>query len=477
MKNKKWQFTYDRQMSYQRIRLFSYGYRSQISKFFDVRIDSEIYRINRGVVGVYYEENDHKAAFTKVRALFSGTESEHWFEKLKKVIEEGYVAFISFTNTLPSSYEDFDDSQLGNIVSACFRANESVSLPTWLLYLYVEEIIADELRARIYSEISQKTTPEELFKLLSHSTKALPLDVYNRELYSIALLPESEKEVALAAFADRYKSWGVYDILYLPPDVAFHAKKIKDVGADSAREEIRKIDEKYELQRSAIEKYAHHWERNERLNKLVSLYRLYADFKDWKNYYRESHSLKMRFLYEDVAKRLSLSLEDSAFLTEAEIIDALAGGKIPEVFVIEKRRENSVVLVLDDQEYIITDLEELAVVDNVVDIKTSLGEVYGTSAFRGVVTGRVVIVASAADAHKLKEGDILIASTTRPDYAPFMRACAGFVTNEGGSLSHAAIMARELKKPCVIGTKNATKVFANGDMVEVDAERGIVRKI
>jgi pyruvate,water dikinase len=58
-----------------------------------------------------------------------------------------------------------------------------------------------------------------------------------------------------------------------------------------------------------------------------------------------------------------------------------------------------------------------------------------------------------------------------------MQKVAAFVTDEGGIMSHAAIVARELKKPCVIGTKFATQVFRTGDMVEVDAENGIVRKV
>jgi pyruvate,water dikinase len=66
---------------------------------------------------------------------------------------------------------------------------------------------------------------------------------------------------------------------------------------------------------------------------------------------------------------------------------------------------------------------------------------------------------------------------TDPHYLPIMKKAAAFVTDEGGLLCHAAIVARELKKPCVISTKVATKIFKDGDLVEVDANRGIIRKI
>ena len=60
---------------------------------------------------------------------------------------------------------------------------------------------------------------------------------------------------------------------------------------------------------------------------------------------------------------------------------------------------------------------------------------------------------------------------------PVMQLAAAFVTDEGGVTCHAAIISREMKKPCVIGTKHATKVFKDGDKVEVDANKGVVKKI
>src|SRR3989338_1885385 len=65
---------------------------------------------------------------------------------------------------------------------------------------------------------------------------------------------------------------------------------------------------------------------------------------------------------------------------------------------------------------------------------------------------------------------------TDPSYLPIMKRALAFVTNEGGVLCHAAIVARELKKPCIIGTKHATHIFKDGDLVEVDAIQGIIKK-
>lgn len=66
---------------------------------------------------------------------------------------------------------------------------------------------------------------------------------------------------------------------------------------------------------------------------------------------------------------------------------------------------------------------------------------------------------------------------TDPSFLPVMKQAIAFITDEGGVLCHAAITARELKKPCIIGTKIATKVLKDGDLVEVDANHGIIKII
>lgn len=101
----------------------------------------------------------------------------------------------------------------------------------------------------------------------------------------------------------------------------------------------------------------------------------------------------------------------------------------------------------------------------------------GQSAFPGLAQGIARIVIDPATVKQFNRGDILIAGWTRPEFVPLMKKAGAIVTDGGGILSHAAIVARELKKPCIIGTKIATQVLKDGDRVEVDAEKGVVRKI
>ena len=101
-------------------------------------------------------------------------------------------------------------------------------------------------------------------------------------------------------------------------------------------------------------------------------------------------------------------------------------------------------------------------------------ELIGQSASHGRVRGRVQIVLNPRVQTKFPTGAILVTGMTSPDFVPLMKKAAAIITELGGITCHAAIIARELKKPCVIGVHTATKILKNGDWVEVDATRGVV---
>lgn len=102
----------------------------------------------------------------------------------------------------------------------------------------------------------------------------------------------------------------------------------------------------------------------------------------------------------------------------------------------------------------------------------------GTVACRGkIVRGQIKKIFNSFEVSNFKVGEILVTPMTSPEYLPIMKKAKAIITDEGGLTCHAAITSRELGLPCIIGTKNATKIFKDGDIVEVDANKGIVRKI
>jgi len=95
----------------------------------------------------------------------------------------------------------------------------------------------------------------------------------------------------------------------------------------------------------------------------------------------------------------------------------------------------------------------------------------------GRVSGVVKIILNQNDYQKFAAHNILVSYATNPSMVPLMKIARAVVTDQGGITYHAAIVSRELNVPCIIGTKIATKVLKDGDRVEVDATKGIVRKL
>lgn len=104
-------------------------------------------------------------------------------------------------------------------------------------------------------------------------------------------------------------------------------------------------------------------------------------------------------------------------------------------------------------------------------------ELRGRSAFPGTVRGVARLMLKQADFPKFKNGEILVAPNTRPEYVPIMKKAAAIVTEEGGITSHAAIVSRELKIPAVVGVQGVLDALKDGDRVEVDANHGVVKKL
>ena len=98
----------------------------------------------------------------------------------------------------------------------------------------------------------------------------------------------------------------------------------------------------------------------------------------------------------------------------------------------------------------------------------------GLGAAPGIGKGTVKVLASPKEMGKVLKGDVLVTDMTTPDFVPAMKRASAIVTNSGGMTCHAAIVSREMGIPCIVGTKNCTTVLHDGQMITVDASRGIV---
>ena len=184
---------------------------------------------------------------------------------------------------------------------------------------------------------------------------------------------------------------------------------------------------------------------------------------------------RMQSVLKEIAKRLKLSLKQVKFMLPNEDKLALLNNKLNKANL--KQREKFCVLFTEkNNAQVFTGQSAKNLVKQVeVQEFDEISEIKGQTGCIGKGRGQVKIIIRPKDMAKMNKGDILVSIATDPDIVPAMKKAAAIVTEQGGVTSHAAIVSREMKIPCVIGTKIATKVLKDGDMVEVDANQGVVK--
>lgn len=185
-------------------------------------------------------------------------------------------------------------------------------------------------------------------------------------------------------------------------------------------------------------------------------------------------------LMKEIAKRLYISL-NQARSTPIEMLEQGLKGKNIDLKLINEINKFHMCLANGDGTVSVLighearEFYEKEVKKDEEEDLSNISEIKGDTACHGNASGIVKIVNQSPDIAKMKDGNILVSTATTPSIVLAMKKAAAIVTDEGGLTSHAAIVSRELNKPCVIGTKIATKVLKDGDLVEVDADKGIVK--
>lgn len=200
--------------------------------------------------------------------------------------------------------------------------------------------------------------------------------------------------------------------------------------------------------------------------------------KDVRDDYRRKSVFYAQPLFAEIARRMNINAEDTSYLQTSEIEDFLKNGvRIKKEIILERKKGYAIYLDKNKKPVCLQGVEIKNILKSwgLLQIIGKAKDIVGRIASQGLAKGKAAIVRGLKDLDKVEEGNILIAVTTHPDYVPAMRKSAAIVTDEGGITSHAAIVSREFGIPCIVGTKFATQILKDGDLVEVDANKGIVK--
>jgi phosphohistidine swiveling domain-containing protein len=204
----------------------------------------------------------------------------------------------------------------------------------------------------------------------------------------------------------------------------------------------------------------------------------YSYFHDLRKEMQVRVVYSFHLITSEIARRLKINKNDIEWLWPTEM-RALIENKKFNQSEIERRKKAVFVRVSEKGIKILSG--QAAIRQHKIELpeeKRDIEEFRGMGVSMGKVRGMVKVCSGAAEAlKKVKKGEILVTGMTLPDYVPAMKRAAAVITDEGGITCHAAIISRELGIPAVVGTKIATQVLKDGDLVEVDASRGIVKII
>lgn len=326
------------------------------------------------------------------------------------------------------------------------------------------------LKKALLKEIRDKTKLNKYFSLLSTPSKGSFIAKEEEALRRIGSTSPKERKEKLMSHLKKY-DW------------------VQNSYAGPKKITIRALEKRLRLQKGA-EKYdtAVKTKKNRLIKKLGLSKKTrelieIIDFSTiWQDERKENILITINYIgriSQEIARRTKVPVKEMYYM---DVYDVKRMKSIDDVISLRKElqtRTKGVFIIHEkEKEYAITGklYKKLLQYQKTLSKHSAQTEdaLHGSIANTGTAIGRAVICRGIASIAKVKQGDILVASMTRPEYMPALKKAAAIVTDEGGITCHAAIVSRELKIPAIIGTKVGTKVLKDGMMIEVRANHGIV---
>ncbi len=336
-----------------------------------------------------------------------------------------------------------EDSKQVKIFAEIFRKFKEEDVKKYGLYTHSEEY--EKLFEETVRVLESQIAPKILKKLQEHFAKYF----YTKFLFT--------EEQGVYSFEHYLKS--LVRLVNYEPNLAV---KLQDESKELARNaKIRsELIKKLKLNTSEI-RFFDAWGEF----MVTKIYRRFAQL---------FALYKMVPILTEIGARFGLTLKQTKFLMYEEIRDGLLEDRVNKEMT-RQRVAFSVFVTRPDSSEFITGLSAKKIAEVVQkEHIEQVSEFSGQCGCPGIAEGRVRIINEAHEMSKMHDGDILVAISTQPDLVPAMKKAAAIITDQGGVTSHAAIVAREMRTPCVIGTKIGSKLLHDGDYVKVDATKGKV---
>jgi len=364
------------------------------------------------------------------------------------------------------------------------QASYHVEPPDFSLELGGQGLIRHRLR-HWFAEKGIRIKPSEFdayFAAVSSFTQTSFSQRAELSLLKINLLAGKDRQKAIKRHAELFY-WQFYDYygpILTPEKVEEELLAYQSLTPKEIRQRIRKINQSIQAAKSdqaaILTKYPISQELKSAFYVLREFGYLYSDIKKEMS---TKVNIALAEILHFVAEKNGIDPYLMHFATPNEIKDLLQG-RVLDAKVLKQRQGRSVVACrLPEEYYSFLSHEEARKVRNQLFSYSEMAtqQLKGMPACSGKFTGKVRIIKNVSQIDKIQAGEVLVAPMTTVNYVPAMKKAGAIVTDLGGITCHAAIVSRELGIPCIIGTKVATQILKNGDMVEVNADHGTVIKL
>ncbi|MBS4036385.1 MAG: hypothetical protein KGZ85_18125 [Ignavibacterium sp.] len=353
---------------------------------------------------------------------------------------------------------------------------------------YLNQIVKEEDKGKIYEYFSKLTESEKKTFFIEEKEGLLKIFLYvqnnkssiNYKNFDFFLKKDKHFIKLINNHVKKYH-WLLNNYARVKKISAnFFIKEIKQLikKGDNPRKLIKEIKERFEILNKRKQELIKRLGGDKKLKIFVLMMESFSCMQDQR---KKSNLLANHYLIiflRELSRRTKISYDDLVYIYPPELSEILRTKKIDKNIL--KQRKKCVVFYSLNKKTGILNGEQAKRLKREMKLDFKSLEaviVKGIPASSGNVRRRVRILRFPEEISMMKNGEVLITSMTRPEFMAGIKKAGAIITDEGGMTCHAAIVSREMGIPCIIGTKIATKVFKTGDLIEVDADKGIIRKI
>ena len=443
---------------------------------FGVGISQSVFFTKNGDISRYLIEGEHEHLLDGFETFLDSSIGVAYCENHMVEDCEIFIEWLKL-NCRVDKLQDLSNEELARILSE--RHKKHMIVMGWQWLGFSGKYVMDKL---LFKKLARYSLKEEDLKLVLLHKR--PVSVTEEEIHAKDIAIQVQKnqlddEHLNNRINDHIKEYGhilVYDETGQVMTHEFLKQRVLEyVERKSLENEVKETRIQLEENQRKFKFFLDNNKFEENDLEFVNFASEFSHFVELRNSYRGLTAVHSKDLFKTIAQKLSLTLEELLCFSDAEIGGALLGNLKLLSDEAENRKKYSVVI-LNRNDSIVLKGDEADYIEKFVSKKIGATfEINGTSTTKGVVSGTVKVIISLKDISKVDPGDILVSPMTKPTFLLGMKKAAAIVTDEGGMLCHAAILSRELKIPCIVGTKIATQVLVDGDKVEVDADNGVVR--